>query len=191
MTDGGHKQRRRFTYPSVVDVEAIGPDGQTVTTRTRRPEESGPLTLWHLAAAVPAICRAIMEVTRFDIEQMGGSVAATMTDAIVVPTEPTAGLVACEGGPHQLPDGSAAVRLVSYGELDAALHRWDKVLCPEGGEAWKVECDSLDQPTTGIVLGVNKVLLGRPVGDTFHLVRSSDTGLGHHFLDPTGTVAPT
>jgi hypothetical protein len=63
------------------------------------------------------------------------------------------------------------------------------VLHPNGGSAWKIECDSLDKVTVGFVAGVNKLLLGRKERGGFRLVRSSDTGLGDHYLDPTGTGA--
>ena len=185
--DVAENGKRRRTYPSEVEVEAIGPDGERLRTRTSRPEEVGPLTLWHIAAAVPAICRAVMDVTRWDIEQLGGSIAATMTDALVVPCAPEARLAPCDGGPHRLPDGTEAVRLVSHDELRAVLGRWDPVLQPKGGAAWKVEVDCLDRPTVGLVLGVNKVLMAR--ADTLELVRSSDTAQGDHFLDPTGSNA--
>jgi hypothetical protein len=77
-----------------------------------------------------------------------------------------------------------------FDELRSVLAHRDKVLHPNGGPAWKLECDSLDKPTVGFVAGVNKLLLGRHNEDgRFQLIRSSDTGLGDHYLDPTGTGA--
>jgi hypothetical protein len=158
--------RRRRRYPATEVVRAIGPDGQALEIETDRPERSGPLTLWHLAAAIPAACRAIVGIATFDLEQHGIDVAATMTDALAI-----------------------AARLEQREIVREVLGRWDPVLHPRGGAAFKYECDSFDRPTLGLVLGVNKVLLARTLDGRIVLVRSSDTGLGDHFCDPTGTGA--
>lgn len=162
--DGTVRRRRR--YPATEVVRAIGPDGQALEVETSRPERSGPLTLWHLAASIPAACRAVVGVATYDLERHGIEVAATMTDALAIAT----GLEQSE-------------------IVQEVLGRWDPVLHPTGGAAFKFECDSLHRPTAGLVLGVNKVILARTVGDRIVLVRSSDTGLGDHFCDPTGTGA--
>ena len=68
------------------------------------------------------------------------------------------------------------------------LHRFDPLLGQRGGPAWKEEVESLTKPTMGVVLGVNKVILGRPDGHGgWEIVRSTDADLGGHLVDPTGT----
>jgi hypothetical protein len=166
------------------DVLATGPDGRLLLCRTKREDRAGPLTIWHLAGAVPAACRAIIAITQYDVEAAGGTVAAVLTDCIVVPAAPESRLEACPGGPHRLHDGREAVKLVGLDDLRAILSRYDPLF---GEPAWKGEAGSLEQLTYGLVAGVNKVLLGRVEGGCFHLVRSSDTSLGDHYLDPTGT----
>ena len=162
--DGTVGRRRR--YPATEVMHAVGPDGQTLEIATDRPERPGPLTLWHLAAAIPAACRAVVGIATHDLGQRGIEVAATMTDALAI----AAGI-----------DQREIVAEV--------LGRWDPVLHPTGGAAFKYECDSLHSPTLGLVCGVNKVLLARKVEGRIVLVRSSDTGLGDHYVDPTGTGA--
>ena len=160
------KVRTVRRYPATEVVRAIGPYGQTLSVETNRPERAGPLTLWHIAAAIPAACRAVMGITTLDLERHGISVAATMTDALAI--------------------------AAGVGQRDVVrevLGRWDRVLHPTGGAAFKVENDSLDRPTAGLVCGVNKLLLGREEDGRIALVRSSDTGLGDHYVDPTGTGA--
>lgn len=163
--------------------QGIGPSGELLGAAGERP---GPLTLWHVASAVTAGCRAIIGVAEHDIEAAGGSVAAVLTDCLVVPAAEHAQLVACPGGPHRLPDGNEAVRLLSLADLRRILARFDPVLHPDGGPAWKGEVGSLDHETFGLVAGLNKVLLGREEDGRLRLLRSSDTSLGDHFLDPTG-----
>ena len=162
--DGKVRKRRR--YPATEVVRAVGPDGQALEIETDRPERPGPLTLWHIAAAIPAACRAVVGITTWDLEQHGIQVASSMTDALAI-----------------------AASIERREVVREVLERWDKVLQPTGGAAFKIECDSLDRPTVGLVVGVNKLLMGREENGAFTLLRSSDTGLGDHFCDPTGTGA--
>jgi hypothetical protein len=182
------QERRVRVYPRKETVLAYDQSGNEVSIETDRPDVPGPFTLWHLAAAIPAACTAEIAIARHDIETtFGGTVALVATDSIALPVSQDGGLVPCPGGRHRLPDGREAIRAVAPAELLSVLRSRDKVLHPSGGSAWKIECDSLDKPTVGFVAGVNKLLLGRNTRGTFRLVRSSDTGLGDHYLDPTGT----
>lgn len=154
--------RHRLLRP--VSSALLDPSGAERALKTSRPDVAGPLTLWHLAAAIPAACRALLAICEFDL---GLSAAAAMTDALAVPIG--------EGG-------------VSRERLRTVLARFDPLLCPEGGAAWNEEGDSLSTDTLGLILGLNKVLLGRRDAEGhLRLVRSSDTGLGDHFLDPAGS----
>jgi hypothetical protein len=179
--------RRQERKP--VEYGAIGPKGEELQMVSDRRDVSGPFTLWHLGAAIPAACRAFVAITRHDVEALGSTVVAEAVDSIAVPLSSDGGLFPCPGGPHRLPGGREAVRSLTPNEFASVLSRFDKVLHPDGGSAWKTEVDSLDTPTVGLVLGVNKLLLGREENGRFRLVRSSDTGLGDHFIDPTGTGA--
>jgi hypothetical protein len=182
------KERRVRVYPRTETVLAYDQSGNEVSIETDRPDVPGPFTLWHVAAAIPAACTAEIAIARHDIETtFGGTVALVATDSIALPVSQDGGLVPCPGGPHRLPDGREAIRAVAPAEVRSVLARRDEVLHPSGGSAWKIECDSLDKATVGFVAGVNKLLLGRKERGRFRLVRSSDTGLGDHYLDPTGT----
>jgi hypothetical protein len=176
---------RRAAAPTT--STATGPAGERLTVTGHRSDVAGPLTLWQLAPAVPAACRAVLAMAQHDIEVAGGSIAAVLTDSLVVPAAPEGRTEACPGGPHRLPDGREAVGVLGHDELRAVLGRFDPLLCPAGGAAWKQENASLDRGTWGLVLGVNKVLLGRHEEGSFRLVRSCDTSLGDHYVDPTGT----
>jgi hypothetical protein len=184
------KERRIRVYPRTETVLAYALSGDELSIETERPDVPGPFTLWHLAAAIPAACTAEIAIARHDIEELyGGTVAVVATDSIGVPVSQDGGLVPCPGGPYHLRDGRGAIRAMTPAGLRSVLARRDEVLHPNGGSAWKIECDSLDRATVGFVAGVNKLLLGRKEGGRFRLVRSSDTGLGDHYLDPTGTGA--
>jgi hypothetical protein len=154
--------RRHRTYPVSTTCEAIGPSGEALSVETRTPQEAGPMTLWHVASAIPAAGRAIIGLATHDFEGAGGEVGAVLVDALVV-----YGL-----------SGEAARKL---------LARFDALLYPQGGCAFKEEVESLSKPTIGLVVGVGKVLMGRVEDGEFRLVRSSDTAGGNHLVDPTGT----
>jgi hypothetical protein len=164
LRDDGVEQRRR-RYPRVTRCEALSPFGDSrLVTESSRPEQTGPLTVWHVAAAVPATCRALLGIARFDLEAIGVTTVATMTDALVL---------SCSDADRE--------------RIRQRLARFDRLMCPDGEKAWKEEAESLSKPTFGLVVGVNKVLLGLEVGDQLLLLRSSDTAAGDHYLDPTGT----
>lgn len=171
------------------EMVLVGPDGVERSQRTRRVDQAGPLTLWHVAAAIPAVCRAILAMAEHDVGAFGGCLAATLTDAIAVPCSEAGGLVPCPGGPYRTSEGDEAVRTLSSAELAAVLQRFDPLLQPWGGRAWKVENGSDDGRTLGLICGLNKVRLARQEGGRLRLIRSSDTSLGRHFLGPVGAEA--
>ena len=190
-TGSDGKERRVRVYQRTGTVLAYGMSGEELSVDTERPDVPGSFTLWHIAAAIPAACTAEIALARHDIESLhDGTVAIVATDSIAVPVSHDGGLVPSAGGPHRLDDGQEAIIALRPDELRLVLACRDKVLHPNGGSAWKIECDSLDKATVGFVAGVNKLLLGRHDEDgRLRLVRSSDTGLGDHYLDPTGTNA--
>jgi hypothetical protein len=181
------RDRETKEYPSWA---AYGPDGRRFTDRSRQAQVPSQVTLWHLAAAVPAACRATMAMLYHDVGTvLGGTVAALLTDAAAIVAAPKRELVACAGGPHRLPNGEEAVLALSHDELQHVLARFDALLRPWGGPVWKSVAGSLEGLNVGLVLGVNRVLLARQEAGQVRLTRSCDFSLGDHYLDPSGTEA--
>lgn len=160
--DEAGKVHRIRKYPRTVVCEAIGPTGEALSVTTRTPQRAGQCTLWHLGAAVPAAARALIALVSHDVEAAGGEIGAVVVDALLV-------------------YGLSGERLREL------LGRFDRLLYPQGGFAFKEENESLSKPTLGVVLGVGKVVLGREEGGRFRLVRSTDTAAGEHVADPSGT----
>ena len=179
----------RKALDRAVTLAGIGPAGEERSTTTRRPEYPATDTSLLLSGSVVALGRMVVGLTALDFERRGGPVAHVSTDSITVPASLDGGLWPCPGGPLHLPDGREAIRVHPVAEVRTACARADALLGHRGGPAWKEEVDSLTAPTTGVVLGVNKVVLGRPGGaGNWDIVRSTDADLGGHLLDPTGTV---
>ena len=169
-------------------VIGYGPHGEACTATTRHPEVPANDTSLLLAGAVTSICRMILALVHCAIEDAGGTVAHVATDSVAVPASRDGGLWPCPGGPHRMPDGREAIRLLTFDQLRTIMARFDALLGHRNRPAWKEECGSLTLPTMGVVLGVNKVVLGRPdQNGIWELVRSTDADLGGHLIDPTGS----
>ncbi len=174
-----------------VVLNATGRFGEVLSTKTKRPEYRAADTNLLLAGAVSAGTSAVIGLTEYLLNALGVSVAHIATDALVVPCSEEGGQWHCPGGPEALPNGDAAIRLCSTGELRAVMARLDPLFGYDGNPAYKEVTGSLAIPTMGIVFGTNKVVLTQ-LGDSGSsvLVRSTDTGFGE-LLDPTGSQAKT
>jgi hypothetical protein len=82
------------------------------------PEEPGEFCFPPLAASITGAGRLLLALAQADVEAAGGSYVACDTDSLLVVSSREGGLVACPGGPYRLPDGGAAVRALSWGEVD-------------------------------------------------------------------------
>jgi hypothetical protein len=157
------------------DVEQIayGPDGVRLAVTTKHPEMPGPDAFLPLAACVTAGARLVLAMAHRFVRDLGSEVAACNTDSIVVPVDKAGSEFECPGAS----DGKLCHLTPS--ELDAVLHSFDPL-----GIHWRVEVS----PTTGLVVGTNKVIFGhkRPDG-IWKPERSSDTGIGGHIADPSDT----
>lgn len=159
-----------------VEVVGIGPSGERLAATTARPERPGPWCALPLASAVCAGARLLIALAVRAVSDAGGVVAHIATDSVAVPASPGGGVVdPCPGAPgHE-------VRLLPWAECRSIVERFAAL-----GVRWKPENGTLDQPTVGLVVGVNKLLLGRPDADgELRLVRSSDADFGH-LVDPSG-----
>lgn len=201
--DGSAAGRRRLAMAKGVDVAAtfgqfarvdpgrgragstgLGPDGETLRSDRGRSERAGPWCAFPLAAAVCAGARLIVALGIRGVADFGGVVAHVATDSMLVPAAPDGGSVPCPGA---LDD---RLQLLSWDQVRSVVARFEAL-----GVQWKAESGSLDQPTTALVAGVNKVVLGRrDLAGRLRIVRSSDSGIVRSsdtdlgwVVDPTGT----
>jgi hypothetical protein len=162
------------------------PLGMPHTVLSRRHELPALYTSLGEAGAVAGLCFLLMAMAEVLIVQAGGCVAHMACDSLLVPCSEEGGFWPVPGGPLRDDQGREAVGVLTPSVLRGILRRFDP-LFGEYGPAWREECDSLTQPTIGVVVGTNKVLLGQHDDDgTLRLVWSSDAGLGE-LQDPTGT----
>jgi len=102
-------------------------DGRTERRRVDRPENPGPWAFPPFASAVTAGGRLLMAALERLLADDGGLFASANTDSATVLSTRDGGLVACQGGPEQLDDGSAAVQAISWTALDAIRERFSSI----------------------------------------------------------------
>jgi hypothetical protein len=96
-----------------------------IETVVQAPEEPGSFCFPPLAASVTAAGRLLLALLEASIEARGGTYAACDTDSLLVVSSEHGGLHACPGGPQRFPDRRAAVRALSWAELDEVLAALD------------------------------------------------------------------
>jgi len=175
-------------------VEVYGTHAFTASVRS--PEEPGTYCFPPLAACIAGAARLMLGLLERSVTDVGGVYALCDTDSMAVVATQSGRLLPCPGGAEQLPDGRAAVRALSWDQVEmirqrfAALSPYDRAAVP--GSVLKLEDENLD-PQTGqqrqlwcYALSAKRYALftvdeedGRPI-----LRKYSEHGLGH-LLSPT------
>ncbi len=139
------------------------------------------------------------------VTDLGGTYAFCDTDSMAIVASPDGGLVPCPGGQERMADGSAAIRALSWPQVDdivarfTALNPYDSAAVP--GSVLKVEdVNSTDAGTQRLieayVISAKRYVLFHRRGvkeragdvaydDGLVIVAARAHGLGH-LLDPTG-----
>jgi hypothetical protein len=111
--------------------------------RTTAPEDPGNFCFPPIGAVITAAARLMLALLERCVTDAGGSYALADTDSMAIVASREGGLVACEGGAYQLPDGSPAIRALSWSQVDAivahfeALNPYDRSAVP--GSILKIE----------------------------------------------------
>jgi hypothetical protein len=92
-----------------------------IETSLHAPEEPGSFCWPPLATSVTAAARLLLALLQASVEVRGGTYAACDTDSLLVVSNEHGGHVRCPGGYRRLPDHRAAVRALSWAELDDVL----------------------------------------------------------------------
>ncbi len=138
----------RRPQPVVVHL----PDGSSYSASSRRTEEPGRFFHPLIATLVAGGGRLLLALIMRLVADRGGSYIMCDTDSLFIVSSQHGGLVPCPGGPHQLPAGTAAVRALSWQDVDEIVAEL-RPLNPFGGRlagksVLKVEDENFD-PDTG------------------------------------------
>ncbi len=118
---------------------------------TSAPEKPGAYCFPPVASLITAGARLMLASLESVVAEQGGTYAFADTDSMAIVANEPGGLVACEGGPHWLPDGRRAIRALSWETVDAivkrfaALNPYDPKAVP--GSILKVEGVNFDPET--------------------------------------------
>jgi len=129
--------RHELPAASPEKVTVHGPTGQPFQAKVTAPEEPGEFCFPPIAAVITGAARLMLALLERAVTDAGGTWVFCDTDSLAIAATPTRSLVPCEGGNHQLPDGRAAIRALSYAQVDAirarftALNPYDPTVVPE------------------------------------------------------------
>jgi hypothetical protein len=106
------------------EIEVYGREGG-YSCRTTAPEDPGDFCFPPIGAVITAGARLMLALLERCATDAGGTYAFADTDSMAIVASREGGLVACEGGPHRLPDGSPAIRALSWSEVNAIVDRFE------------------------------------------------------------------
>ncbi len=155
------------------------------TTKVSAPEEPGEFCFPPIAACITGAARLMLTLLEQSVVDAGGDWMFCDTDSMAIVATETGGVLPCPGGPHRLPDGTEAVRALSYAEVDAIRERFLRL---NPYDPAKVP-DLLKTEIDGMCLAISAKRYS--IWDTFepgqltvqHPVKISQHGLGR-YLDP-------
>lgn len=160
--------------------------------RVAAPEDPGRYCFPPFASAITGSARLLLAVLERLVIDLGGAWVFCDTDSMAIVATEEGGLLACPGGPERLPDGTEAVRALSYTQVESirrtinALNPFDRDAVPE--------ILKLEATATCLAVSVKRYALydldeeGEPVFLDDHL--PSENGLGH-FLNPADPGSPS
>ncbi len=103
----------------------------TIEREIDGPEKLGPYCFPPLATLITSAARLMLELAASEVRQRGGHYALMDTDSLAIVAAEHGGLIPCPGGSEQLPDGSEAIRALSWDEVEAVRDRF-RTLNPYG-----------------------------------------------------------
>lgn len=90
-------------------------------TTVDRPEAHGENCFFPIASLVTAGARLLLGFGERLVRDAGGEVAYCDTDSLIVVAKDRGGFATCTNGPYRAPDGSRAVRALSWREVNSIL----------------------------------------------------------------------
>lgn len=194
---GIYAQMDRQDNDDKVEVICHGIDPDPYTCTVPHPEFPGEFWFSPLGSLITAGARLMLALLDHCVSELGGTYVMEDTDSMAIVATKHGGLVPCPGGPFQMADGRAAVKALSWKEVDELAARFAKLspYADKSRSILKIERDNYD-PETGkqrqvycLAIASKRYALflrdeyGNPVllrkGINNHEDRWSEHGLGH------------
>jgi hypothetical protein len=133
---GIYAEMNRQEHPGPVTVH--GPSGTPFITKVRAPEEPGEYCFPPIAACITGAARLMLALLEHSVEAAGGTWMFCDTDSMAIVATPDGGdLIPALGGNHRCPDGTPAIKALSYrqvAEIRArfnTLNPYDREVVPD------------------------------------------------------------
>jgi hypothetical protein len=185
--------REELALREWVAVTVYGIDGR-FRRETGTHEEAGPFCFPPIGALIPAAARLMLTLLERSVTDGGGAYAFCDTDSMAIVASRAGGLVPCPGGPHALPNGTAAIQALSWEDVNgiiarfATLNPYNRTAVP--GSILDLEDENFDPVTRSrrelfaFVISAKRYVLFNDEPDGRITIRKpSEHGLGH-LLDP-------
>ncbi len=194
---GIYAQMDRQGEDDKVEVECHGIDSEPYKCTVAHPEFPGEFWFAPLGSLITAGARLTLAFLDHCVSELHGTYVMEDTDSMAIVATEQGGFVPCPGGPFEMPDGQAAVRALSWKEVDEIAARFAKLspYADKSRSILKIERDNYD-PETGkqrqvycLAIASKRYALflrdecGNPIllqkGINNHEDRWSEHGLGH------------
>jgi hypothetical protein len=162
-------------------VTVHGPTPTPFRASVSAPEEQGKFCFPPIAAVITAAARLMLAMLERAITDAGGTWMFCDTDSMAIVATEHGGVIACPGEGHQLPDGTPAVRALSYAQVDDIRNQF-RSLNPYNPD---LVDDLLKIDTTGTcyTISAKRYVITKERNGEQVIVKRSQHGLGR-YLDP-------
>lgn len=186
---GIYAQMTRQTLGDDCESIDLFAGGEPFTAETSTPEDPGEYAFPPIAACITSCARLMLALLEHEVHARGGSYALMDTDSCFIVANEHGGLISCDGGPHRAPDGTQAVKALSWAEVDEIrdrfeqLHPYNRSLVK--ADLLELEKDNFDTESGERVelycyaISAKRYPLYRLVNGAVQIVRASEHGLGH------------
>jgi hypothetical protein len=142
------------------------------------------------ASLITAGGRLMLAILEHMVEERHGTYLLTDTDSMLFVASQTGGLIRCPGGLHKLPNGTPAVRAMTWEDVEemcAELNRLNPYDPTRVGEILKIEDCNKDragkqQQLYGLAISAKRYVVYRRQKHGFEIVKPSEHGLGIVFV---------
>jgi len=108
-----------------MQVKCHGLDASPYTCRVQNPEEPGEFCFPPLASLITGGARLMLGLLESCLTDLGGTYAMEDTDSMAIVATERGGLVSCPGGSFTLPDGSPAIKALSWAQVRQIAKRFE------------------------------------------------------------------
>jgi hypothetical protein len=164
--------------------------------RTCIVEPPGPWYFPPVSALITAGGRLLLSILERMVTDAGGAYLMCDTDSMAIVASEDGGLVACQGAPNRMPDGSEAIKALSWKEVKRivetfkALNPYDRAIVPGSilNIVEEINFDSAgnQRQLYGYGISAKRYVVCTPDGSRMRIVKASEHGLGLYYRPKEG-----